>query len=173
MNFDLQQAILILARTPAVLKMLLENLSDEWILNDEGPDTFSPFDVIGHLIQGEKTDWVVRAKIIIDQGKTRPFDSWDRFAQLKESRDKNIGQLLSDFDMLRKKNLDWLQRLNLKKEDFEKSGIHPELGEVSMKNLLSTWVVHDLTHIAQITRVMAKQYKNEIGPWPVYFRILQ
>lgn len=172
MNFSLPQALEIMERTPVVLKQLLEGLSDDWIKNNEGAETFSPYDVLGHLIHGEKTDWVARAKIILEHGTSQPFVPWNRFAQYEESRGKSLEQLLNEFAEVRKKNIEWLLSLNLTETDLDKKGMHPKLGEVTLRNLLSTWVAHDLTHIAQITRVMAKQYKEEMGPWPEFFRIL-
>ena len=172
MTFELIKSYEILERTPAVLKTLLENLSDEWVMNNEGPDTFSPYDVIGHLLHGEKTDWAARTKMILESGTSKNFVSWDRFAMYEESKEKTLSQLLDEFEIARKKNMDWLKSLNLKEKDFDKKGLHPKLGGVTLRNLLSTWVVHDLTHIAQITRVMAKQYKEDMGPWPEFFRIL-
>lgn len=172
MKFDLGKSYQVLERTPAVLKTLLSNLDDEWVMNSEGPETFSPYDVVGHLIHGEKTDWVLRIKRILESGTSKPFDVFDRFAQFEESQGKSLQQLLDEFDNLRKQNLQWIQSLNLKEADFDKEGTHPSLGRVTLRNLLSTWVAHDLTHIAQITRVMAKQYKEEMGPWPEFFRIL-
>lgn len=173
MNYSKEQAIEILERTPAVLKSLLANISHDWVMNNEGADTFSPYDVVGHLIHGEKTDWIVRAKIILEHGVSKPFDPYDRFAQYEESKDKSLQQLLDEFEMTRRENVAWLQSRQLTEDDLERTGMHPVLGEVTLRNLLSTWVVHDLTHIAQITRVMAKQYKEEMGPWPQFFRILQ
>ncbi len=172
MKYHKQDAINILQRTPALLKTLLQQLPDEWIMSNEGPDTFSPYDVVGHLIHGEKTDWVVRAKIILEHGVKKPFDPYDRFAQYEESRGKSLQQLLDEFEMIRHENVAWLQSMQLTEEELERKGLHPVLGEVTLRNLLSTWVVHDLTHLAQITRVMAKQYKEEMGPWPEFFRIL-
>jgi len=172
MKYDPEKSYQILERTPSVLKTLLSGLHDDWITNNEGPETFSPYDVIGHLIHGEKTDWAVRTKIIMEFGLSKPFTPWDRFAQYEQSRGKTLGQLLNEFDIVRKDNVAWLRSLNLTEDDLEKKGMHPALGEVTLRNLLSTWVVHDLTHIAQITRVMAKQYKEEMGPWPEFFRIL-
>lgn len=173
MKFNLEQSIEILERTPAVFKNLLENLSEGWIIKNEGPDTFSPFDVIGHLIHGEKTDWVVRSKLILGSGTTIPFPLFDRFAQKENSKGKTLSQLLAEFELLRKKNLDWLRSLQLTEKDFDKTGMHQVFGEVTLRNLLATWVVHDLTHIGQVTRVMAKQYTDEMGPWPEFFRILK
>ena len=172
MKFDWKRSYEILERTPVVLRSLLDGLDDEWIFNNEGPETFSPFDVLGHLIHGEKTDWVVRAKIILESGLAKPFEPWDRFAQFEASRGKSLQKLLDEFEQIRKNNLTWLQSLKLTQSDLAKKGMHPLLGEVTLKNLLATWVVHDLTHIAQVTRVMAKQYKGEIGPWQEFFRIL-
>jgi len=172
MKYSVDKSYEILERTPAVLRSLLSNLDNEWIMNNEGADTFSPYDVIGHLIHGEKTDWVVRAKIILEFGLSKAFTPWDRFAQFQESKGKTVQQLLDEFETVRKENLAWLKSLNLSEVELDKKGIHPMLGEVTLRNLLATWVVHDLTHIAQITRVMAKQYKEEMGPWPEFFRIL-
>ena len=172
MHFSLEKSYEILEKTPSVLQELLGSLSDDWILTNEGPETFSPYDVIGHLIQGEKTDWKARIKQILEYGNTKAFDVFDRFAQYKESKGKSLAQLLKEFKRLRKENIHWLKSLHLSDEDVYKKGMHPVLGEVTLKNLLATWVAHDLTHIAQITRVMAKQYKKEMGPWPDFFRIL-
>ena len=172
MKYSLDKSYEILERTPAVLRSLLGGLHDDWIMNNEGPETFSPYDVIGHLIHGEKTDWTVRTKVILESGINKPFEPYDRFAQYEESKGKTLTQLFDEFDKLRKNNLNWIKSLNLTKDDLDKEGMHPVLGEVTLRNLLATWVVHDLTHIAQITRVMAKQYKEEIGPWPQFFRIL-
>lgn len=172
MNFTLDKAYEILERTPVVLKTLLSNLDDDWVMSNEGPETFSPYDVVGHLIHGEKTDWTVRIRRIMEHGAALPFESYDRFAQFVESKGKSLTQLLDEFEQLRKENINWLKSLSIKETDLTKQGTHPVLGEVSLQNLLATWVVHDLTHIAQVTRVMAKQYKEEIGPWTEFFRIL-
>jgi len=172
MKYSVKEAVQILERTPAVMRSLLSGINDEWILNNEGPETFSPFDVLGHLIHGEKTDWVTRAKIILEFGVSKPFTPWDRFAQYEESKGKTTNQLLDEFEAVRKQNIEWLIGAKLSEADLEKTGIHPVLGTVTLRNLLSTWVVHDLTHIAQVTRVMAKQYKTEMGRWPEFFRIL-
>ena len=173
MKYQQQEAYNILERTPLVLRSLLAGLPNDLIMNNEGPDTFSPYDVVGHLIHGEKTDWVIRAKIILEHGVNKPFDPYDRFAQYEESKGKTLEQLLDEFEKIRKENTNWLQSIQLTEDDLERKGMHPVLGELTLRNLLSTWVVHDLTHIAQITRVMAKQYKEEMGPWPQFFRILQ
>ena len=172
MKYNLERSYEILDRTPAVLQALLGGLPDDWVMPNEGPETFSPYDVIGHLVHGEKTDWVVRAKMILEFGNTQTFVKWDRFAQYEESKGKTMQQLLDEFAVIRKENMDWLKASDLTEADLDKTGIHPVFGEVTLRNLLATWVVHDLTHIAQITRVMAKQYKDEMGPWPEFFRIL-
>jgi hypothetical protein len=172
MKYSLNKSFQILDRTPAVLKTLLSNLDYGWVMNNEGPETFSPYDVIGHLINGEKTDWPVRTKIILEFGLAKPFEPYDRFAQYEESNGKTLTQLLDEFERVRKENMIWFKGMNLSETDLDKKGMHPKLGEVTLRNLLATWVVHDLTHIAQITRLMAKQYKEEMGPWPEFFRIL-
>jgi DinB superfamily len=172
MKYSLQRSYEILDRTPAVLQALLAGLPDDWVMHNEGPETFSPYDVIGHLVHGEKTDWVVRAKMILEFGNTQTFVKWNRFAQYEESKGKSLQQLLDEFAAIRKENMLWFKALNLTEDDLDRKGMHPVLGDVTLRNLLATWVVHDLTHIAQITRVMAKQYKSEMGPWPQFFRIL-
>jgi DinB superfamily len=172
MKYSAAKSIEILEQTPAVLATLLAGLSDDWVMNNEGPETFSPYDVLGHLIHGEKTDWAIRAKMILEFGNTKTFERWDRFAQYEESKSKSLQQLLHDFDAIRKENMLWFKALHLTEADLDKKGMHPVLGEVTLRNLLATWVVHDLTHIAQVTRVMAKQYKDQMGPWPEFFRIL-
>jgi hypothetical protein len=171
-NYSLQNSYEILERTPSVLKTLLSGLNDEWVMNNEGPETFSPFDVIGHLIHGEKTDWRERTNMILEHGVTKTFVPFDRFAQYEVSRGKTLKQLLDEFETLRNENMTWFRSLKVSESDLDKRGNHPVLGQVTLRQLLSTWVVHDLTHIAQITRVMAKQYKGEIGPWTEFFRIL-
>jgi hypothetical protein len=172
MKFNLDKSIEILERTPGVLQKLLQGLSDDWIFRNEGPETFSPYDVVGHLIHGEKTDWRDRATMILEHGESKIFVPYDRFAQFEESKGKSLQQLLDEFEKLKAENLNWLRSLNLGENDFDKHGIHPSLGQVTLKQLLSTWVIHDLTHIAQAGRVMAKQYKEEMGPWVEYFRIM-
>ncbi len=173
MKFNLSEAITILERTPTVCTSLLSGLSNGWTHTNEGPETFSPYDVMGHLIHGEKTDWIPRSKLILEFGTSKTFEPWDRFAQNKNSKQKTLEELLQEFANLRQENLAWLKSANLSDTDLNKTGIHPMLGEVSLQNLLATWVVHDLSHIAQINRVMAKQYKAEIGPWLEFFRILK
>ena len=169
--FNLNEAIEILERTPAVLEQLLTGLSDSWIYNNEGENTWSPFDIVGHLLHGEKTDWITRAKLVM-KDEQQTFEPFDRFAQLKDSQGKSIGQLLAEFKTLRTQNLETLKKMNISEDHLQKTGIHPNLGQVTLKELLSTWVVHDLGHIRQMTRVMAKQYKNELGPWEKYLPVV-
>ena len=172
MEFQIEAATEILRSTPSTLNSLLSHLSDRWLVHNEGPDTWSPFDIVGHLIHGEETDWLPRARIIIEQGEERPFEPFDRFAMFEKSRGKSIAELLDTFARLREENLHQLEMMKLTAEDLEKKGRHPELGVVTLKQLLSTWVVHDLGHIAQVVRVMAKQYRQEVGPWVEYLPIL-
>ena len=171
-KFNLKEAIEILERTPAVLISFLSGLSDRWIYNNEGGESWSPYDIVGHLIHGEKKDWIGRTKIILEHGEEKPFEPFDRFAQFKDSKGKTLNDLLKEFAKLRTENIEVLNKLNLNEIDFNKKGIHPGLGSVTLKQLLSTWVVHDLSHIRQISRVMAKQYKDEIGPWGRYLPVM-
>ena len=172
MDYSVDRSIEILERTPSVFRSLLEGLSDEWIMGNEGPDTFSAYDIVGHLIHGEKTDWVPRIRMILEHGTGTTFTPYDRFAQNEESKGKTMQQLLDEFAVLRSQNVKWFKELGLVEEDFDKQGMHPVLGAVTLRNLLSTWVIHDLTHIAQAGRVMAKQYKSEMGPWLQFFRVM-
>ncbi len=173
MNFDLDHAIEILERTPFVIESLLNGLSDDWTKNNEGPDTWSPYDVVGHLIHGERTDWIARLEIILSNGSVKKFESFDRFAQFNESKGKSLDDLLQEFKALRNRNIALLKSKRITSSDFTKTGIHPKFGEVTLAQLLSTWVAHDLDHIFQIVRVMAKQYKTEVGPWVEYLKILR
>lgn len=172
MKFDLNNSIEILEKTPNILESYLDGLSNNWLKNNEGENTWSPYDIIGHLIFGEKTDWIIRAKIILSQSEDKMFEPFDRFAQLKENQSKPISALITEFKSLRKSNLKELKSLNITNKDFELKGIHPEFGEVTLEQLISTWVVHDLGHISQILRVMAKQYEMNVGPWKAYLGIL-
>ena len=172
MEFQLESAIAILRRTPSTLDGLLRNLPDEWLMQNEGPSTWSPFDVIGHLIHGEETDWIPRAKIILEHGESQPFTSFDRFAMFEKSKGKRMTELLDEFQQRREANLEQLNKMKLTTDMLEQRGRHPELGVVTLKQLLATWVAHDLGHIAQIVRVMAKQYRLEVGPWQQYLSIL-
>ncbi len=168
MKYQLEKSLEILERTPQVLKTLLAELSEEWLVNNEGINTWSPYDVIGHLIHGEKTDWIPRAKIILEQKEPITFSPFDRFAQFGESKGKTIKELLNEFEQLRLKNIHTLKSFPINGQTLGLTGKHPELGVVTLSQLLATWVTHDLVHIAQIARVMAKQYGEEIGPWRAY-----
>ena len=172
-SFDINEAIQVLESTPEVLTVLLSNLPESWTDAREGPETWSPFDILGHLIHGEKTDWIPRARIILEEGTSRPFPPFDREAQFKDSKGKSLSMLLDEFEQLRKENIDFLKRQELTDADYAKTGLHPDLGEVTLQQLLSTWVVHDLSHLRQISRVLAKQYKAEIGPWEKYLPVVQ
>lgn len=173
MEFDLKKSVEILSRTPYVLETLLQGLSEEWTHNNEGENTWSPFDVLGHLIHGEKTDWMTRMEIILTKGTQQKFDSFDRFAQFEESKGKNLTQLLEEFKSIRKQNIALLESKKLSAIDLQKRGVHPVFGEVTLEQLLATWTAHDLGHIGQIARVMAKQYKTAVGPWKQYLPILE
>jgi hypothetical protein len=173
MNFTLEKSIQILERTPNVLDEMLQNISTDWTANNEGGESWSAYDIIGHLIHGEETDWIPRAEIILSKNPDKKFKKFDRFAQFEESKNKSLEQLLAEFKKLRIKNIEILRSLNITDEDLKAKGIHPFFGEVSLSQLLSTWVVHDLNHIAQISRMMAKQYKEDVGPWIEYLKILR
>ncbi len=172
MEYSIDKVLEILERTPHILNTYLGNLSDEWIFCNEGDETWSAFDIVGHLIHGEKTDWIPRLKIVLSNSKNKTFEPYDRFAQFEESKEKTMIQLLDEFSKLRNQNIEFLKSLKISEADFNKNAIHPSLGEVTLKNLLATWVTHDLGHIAQMSRVMAKQYKDEVGPWVEYISIL-
>ncbi len=173
MNFTIEKSIEILERTPIVIEELLHGISDDWSNANEGENTFSPYDVIGHLIHGEKTDWIVRMDIILSGESDKKFQPFDRFAQFNESKGKSLKQLLQEFKVLRQKNIVTLKTKKLTKSDFEKKATHPELGMITLQQLISTWTVHDLSHIGQIVRVMSKHYKDEVGPWQNYLPILK
>jgi hypothetical protein len=173
MQFNLDEAIAVLERTPNVLQAWLNDLPTAWTANNEGPETWSPFDVLGHLNHCERADWIPRARLILKHGETRPFEPFDRFAQFNESAGKSLNELLTEFVALRAQNLQTLRAWQLSAADLEKTGTHPAFGRVSLRALLATWVAHDLDHVAQIARVMAKQYKPEVGPWIEYLRIMQ
>ena len=173
MEFRLHHAIQILERTPNVLNVLLRDLDANWTSSNEGLETWSPYDIIGHFIHGELTDWIPRAEIILSDKADKSFTPFDRFAQFQNSKGKTLDQLLDEFAYLRKRNLEKLNAFNLADGDLDKTGIHPDFGAVTLRQLLSTWVVHDLNHLGQIERVMAKQYYEEVGPWVPYLKILQ
>ncbi len=168
MEFNLDQALEVLDRTPRVLRNMLSGLNSCWIENNYGDDTFSPFDVLGHLLHGEQTDWLARLKIIREFGEKKRFEPWDRYAMYSESEGKGIDQLLEEFRSARTKNLSALRAMDLSNDDLQLKGTHPKFGPVTMQQLLATWVCHDLNHIHQIAKCMAWQYRDEIGPWREY-----
>jgi hypothetical protein len=172
-EFNLAETIALLSHTPATLDALLRGLPNTWVHSNEGKDTWSAFDIMGHLIVGERTDWMTRARIILESGEARPFDRFDRLAQARESQGKSLEQLLDEFAHLRKENLVALQSLNLQPNDLSRRGTHPALGVVTLSQLLATWAVHDLTHLHQLSRVMAHQYHDIVGPWSIYLGVLQ
>ena len=172
MNFSFQTALPILARTPSVLDQLLRNLPAVWVESTEGPDTWSPYDVIGHLIHGDRTDWVPRVEHILAHGETVTFPPFDRFAQFEASRGKSLTDLLDTFRDLRAGCLNRLESLGLTDADLTRTGRHPEFGRVTLGQHLATWVAHDLDYIMQIVRVMAWQYGDAVGPWRRYLRIV-
>ncbi|MCZ2401375.1 MAG: DinB family protein [Phycisphaerae bacterium] len=170
---DVAQAMEILSRTPGVLKVWLTGLSRAWTHGDYGPDTFRPYDVVGHLIQGERTDWIVRARIIFEEGTSRPFERYDRYAMFESSAGKPLEALLAEFERLRAENLAALRGLALTPEKLARRGMHPMLGEVTLSQLIATWAAHDLNHLAQIAKAMAAQYQEAVGPWREYLGILK
>jgi hypothetical protein len=173
MNPSLTDTISLLARTPATLDVLLRDLPETWTLRNEGRDTWSPFDIVGHLIHGERTDWIPRARMILEFGDTRTFEPFDRLAQQRESQGKSLADLLDEFARLRSGNLDQLRALNLQPKDFARRGRHPALGRVTLSELLSTWVAHDLTHLHQLSRVMAYQCHDSVGPWTKFLGVMK
>lgn len=172
MMIDLELALSVLQRTAGALRVLLRDLPQELERGNEGGDSWSPYDILGHLIHGERTDWIPRMRMIIEHGASRPFEPFDRFAQFEESRGKSVEDLLEEFEDLRSENLALLEGFGLQEEDLDRTGLHPELGVVSLGELLSTWAVHDLGHIAQMARVMARQLEDRVGPWRAYLPIL-
>lgn len=170
---DLEQTISLLTRTPAALNAFLRDLPEAWTLRNEGKQTWSVFEIVGHLIYGERTDWMPRTKIILQSGKARTFDPFDRLGYVRESEGKSLEQLLDEFARLRAENLDELRALNLQPEDLDRRGRHPSLGTVTLSQLLATWAAHDLTHLHQISRVMAHQYREAVGPWSAYLGVLR
>lgn len=172
MEFELERTLEILTQTPGTLRSLLGGLSDAWITANEGPETWSAFDIVGHLIHGDKTDWIPRLRIILEHGEAKTFTPFDRFAQFETSKGKTLAELLDTFEALRQENLHTLEELGLQRLQLDLSGTHPELGRVTLQQLLATWAVHDLGHIFQIARVLAKAYAAQVGPWGVYLGVL-
>jgi hypothetical protein len=173
MEHNLPDTIALLTRTPATLDALLRDLPERWTLQNEGDNTWSAFDVVGHLIHGERTDWMPRARMILHFGEAQAFEPFDRWAQQRESQGKSLGRLLDEFARARSESLGELRALNLRQEDFARRGRHPALGAVTLSELLATWAAHDLTHLHQIARIMAHQYREAVGPWSKYLGVLQ
>jgi DinB superfamily len=173
MEDPLQHAISLLTRTPAALNTLLRDLPETWTRRNEGEGTWSPFDIVGHLIHGEHTDWIPRAKIILQFGESKPFEPFDREGFKRVTQNKSLPQLLDEFARLRSENLYQLRAFNLQPQDLERRGQHPALGVVTLSQLLATWAAHDLTHLHQISRVMAHQYRDSVGPWSKFLGVLK
>jgi len=171
-TFDLELAMDVLRRSPATLRTLLDGLAEPWVRGTEGPDTFSPFDNIGHLIDGEETDWIPRARLILARGPSVRFEPYDRFRHWARNADRSLESLLEEFERLRAANLEILRSWHLTPAELALPGEHPVLGRVTLQELLAAWVVHDLGHIAQVARVLAKQYREEIGPWVPFLPVL-
>lgn len=172
MKFNLENSISLLQATPLVIRAWLSHLPADLLKSNEGEGTWSPFDIVGHLVHGEKTDWIPRAEIILSKGEDKEFTPFDRFTMFEENESKSIHDLLLEFEELRRQNLEHLRSMNLSDADLDKTGVHPELGIVTLRQLISTWVVHDLNHLGQIAGVMAHQYEHEVGPWRQYLGIL-
>ena len=172
MDFDLELSIDVLARTPATLQALLGGIAEPWVRGDEGPETFSPFDVVGHLIDGEETDWMPRARIILARGEDPRFEPYDRFRHRQRNVGRSLAFLLAELARLRAANVELLRSWQLTEADLDLPGTHPSLGRVTLRQLLASWVVHDLEHVAQVARVMAKQYRTEVGPWVPFLPVL-
>src|SRR5437868_5430628 len=173
MEPNLQHTMSLLTRIPATLNALLRDLPETWTLGNEGAETANTFDIVGHLIHGERTDWMPRARMILQFGETKSFEPFDRWGQERESKAISLAQLLDEFARLRSENLNELRGLDLRQEDLERRGKHPALGVVTLSELLATWAAHDLTHLHQISRVMAHQYREAVGPWTKFLGVLQ
>jgi uncharacterized damage-inducible protein DinB len=172
-EFNLTEAIALLTRTPPTLNALLRELPEKCVRSDEGAGTWNAFDIVGHLVFLERTDWMLRVRVILECGEARAFDPIERFAQLTESQDKSLEQLLDEFTRLRSENLSALQAMDLQPEDLTRRGRHPALGAVTLSELLATWAAHDFTHLHQLSRVMAHQFRDAVGPWKGYLGVLQ
>ena len=172
MQFRVEQAIEVLTQTPDVLSALLRGKSAEWLNARKTPESFSPLDVLGHLMHGEMTDWIPRVRIILGHQESKPFNPFDRFAFQSLIAGKNVDELLGEFAELRRKSLESLRELGIGEAQLDLRGMHPELGPVTLRNLLTTWVLHDLGHIAQVVKTMAGEYRDEVGPWRAYLTIL-
>jgi DinB superfamily len=172
MEHNLEYTISLLSRTPATLNALLRDLPRKWTFENEGDDSWSAFDVVGHLIHGDRTDWMPRARMILEHGEAKPFEPFDRMGQVRESAEKSLPELLDEFAGLRAEKITELRALKLQPTDFERRGLHPALGVVTLAQLLATWAAHDLTHLHQISRVMAHQYRAAVGPWSKYLGVM-
>jgi hypothetical protein len=171
--FRIEDTLQLLERTPGALRGLLSGLPPEWVHGNYGPDTFSPFDVVGHLIHAEKTDWIPRLRRILENGESVAFDPFDRFAQYQASQGRRIEELLAEFTRLRSVNVSKIRALHLGEDKLPLRGKHPELGTVTARQLLATWIVHDMNHLKQIAKGIAWQYRDEVGPWKEYLPILK
>ena len=169
----MQKSVQILERTPGVLTALLRDLDAGWTHSNEGRESWSPYDIVGHLVYGEKKNWIPRLHLIIGSAEDKQFEPFNRVAQFEESQGKSLVQLLDEFENLRASNLAELRALNLSEEQLDKKGIHPAFGEVTLRAMLATWVAHDLAHLHQMTRVMAKQYREAVGPWVGYLGVMK
>ena len=172
MRFDVDSATEILSRTPATVRALVSGLSDSWTSVNEGDKTFSVFDVVGHLVDGEETDWIPRAQIVLSQGERDTFEPYDRFRHYERNKGRSLESLIDEFEILRARNLELVRGWKLGDDALSLTARHPALGPVTLSQLLAAWVVHDLGHIAQIARVMAKQYRDEVGPWVPYLPVV-
>jgi hypothetical protein len=172
MTIQLDEAIAVLERTPGVARALFGGLPEVWTTVDEGPETWRPIDVVGHFLIGEETDWIVRSRIILDQGESRPFDPFDRFAQFERYGGWSMGELLDRFEALRSDNLATLRSWQLTEADLARTGTHPRLGRVTLGQLIATWVAHDLDHLIQAQRAMARRYAEEVGPWTAFLGVM-
>ena len=173
MQFQLTEATQLLGRTPATLTALVGGMPETWLKCTEGAGTWSAYDVVGHLIHGEMTDWIPRVRMILEHGEAKAFEPFDRVAMFRDDQTRPINALLDQFAFLRAESLGILKNMNLTSDSLARRGSHPELGSVTLAQLLSTWVVHDMSHVAQIARVTAKQYCQEVGPWKQYLTVLQ
>ncbi len=173
MPLKIAEARHILQKTPATLTAMVGGIPEPWLKCTEGAGTWSAYDVVGHLIHGELTDWIPRTRMILERGESKAFEPFDRIAMFRDDQSRPVSALLDQFAFLRKENIAVLDSLNLTSDDLARRGTHPELGPVSLGQLLSTWAVHDMTHISQIARVTAKQYLHEVGPWTQHLSILK
>jgi hypothetical protein len=172
MEQNLQHTVSLLARTPAALNALLRDLPEEWTYRNEGDDSWTVYDVVGHLVYGERTDWMVRGKMVLEHGESQTFEPFDRLGQIRESQGKSLAELLDEFARLRSENIAELRSWNLQPTELARRGRHPSFGPVTLSQLLATWATHDLTHLHQISRIMAYQYRDAVGPWSKFLGVL-